>query len=144
MKALVIDNTVIQIEATPFEVHKNLKWVDCNNDCKVGWIEVDGKLSPPIPPIFSEQTITNFCNLHTENHLNYIAKKHGYANSTDIINNIHSANDDRVQHAKCFIKWRDEIKDICISFIKEALENQNLLDDISILFNKFPEIKWPK
>jgi len=38
MKALIFDNKVVQIEATEFEAHSSLNWVDCDTSVKVGFV----------------------------------------------------------------------------------------------------------
>lgn len=38
MKALIFDNKVVQIEATEFEVHSSLNWVDCDSSVEVGFV----------------------------------------------------------------------------------------------------------
>ena len=37
MKALILNNSVVQVEETEFEVHESLTWVDCNDQVQPGW-----------------------------------------------------------------------------------------------------------
>ena len=44
-KALILDNKVVDVAETEFEVHSSLVWMDCPDDCKAGeWELVDGTL----------------------------------------------------------------------------------------------------
>ena len=42
MKALTHDGKVVDIKEQPFEVHPSMKWVDCPDDIKIGFL-YDGK-----------------------------------------------------------------------------------------------------
>jgi len=37
MKALILNNKVVDVQATEFEVHSSMSWVDCNDTVKVGF-----------------------------------------------------------------------------------------------------------
>ena len=49
MKALIVNNKVVQIESTEFPVHNDFKWMDAPKDCAVGWSLKDGVLIAPEP-----------------------------------------------------------------------------------------------
>ena len=45
MKALILDNKVVDVVEAEFEVHKSMTWMDCPDDCKASeWELVDGTL----------------------------------------------------------------------------------------------------
>jgi hypothetical protein len=45
MKALILDNEVIDVAETEFEVHSSLTWMDCPDNCEAyRWEVVDGTL----------------------------------------------------------------------------------------------------
>jgi hypothetical protein len=45
MKALILDNKVVDVVETEFEVHPSMTWMDCPDDCKASeWELVDGVL----------------------------------------------------------------------------------------------------
>ena len=50
-KALVVDNEVLQIEETEFEVHSDATWHDVGTDVQEGWQLVDGVFSAPTPDV---------------------------------------------------------------------------------------------
>lgn len=37
MKALILNNNVVQVVEEEFEVHESLTWVDCNDQVQAGW-----------------------------------------------------------------------------------------------------------
>jgi hypothetical protein len=51
MKALILSNKVIQIEANAFPVAQPLVWVDCQNDVQVGWTYENNVFVEPIAPV---------------------------------------------------------------------------------------------
>jgi len=45
MKALILDNKIVDISEIEFEVAPTLTWMDCPDECKAGeWELVDGNL----------------------------------------------------------------------------------------------------
>jgi hypothetical protein len=46
-KALILNNTVVDVTETEFEVHSSLTWMDCSDSCVAGWTLVDGILTAP-------------------------------------------------------------------------------------------------
>ena len=47
MKALILNNKVVDITEVEFEVHTSMTWMDCTADCTPRWTVVDGVLIPP-------------------------------------------------------------------------------------------------
>ena len=46
MKALILDNKVVDVVAEEFPVSPEFTWMDCSNDCRASeWEVKDGKLS---------------------------------------------------------------------------------------------------
>ena len=51
MKALIFENKVVDVREVEFEVHSSMTWMDCSDDCKLGWTLESGVLTaPPEPP----------------------------------------------------------------------------------------------
>jgi hypothetical protein len=44
MKALLLNNTIVDIVETEFEVHSSMTWMDCDSSCKTGYILDNGSL----------------------------------------------------------------------------------------------------
>jgi hypothetical protein len=57
MKALILNNEVIQLEESEFEVHNSMTWMDAPEGCSVGWVLNNGVLENPTTPeeLASEQ-----------------------------------------------------------------------------------------
>ena len=50
MKALILNNKVVDVVEVEFETHESMTWLDCAAECKVGWT-LDGTIliAPPEP-----------------------------------------------------------------------------------------------
>ena len=44
MKALILDNVVVELAETEFEVHSSMTWMDAPEGCQVSWIVQDGSI----------------------------------------------------------------------------------------------------
>ena len=51
MKALVLDNVVVQVAEVPFEVHESMNWHDCSSDVRAGWILKNNNFERFVQPI---------------------------------------------------------------------------------------------
>jgi hypothetical protein len=52
MKALIFNNKIVQVVETEFEVHKDLHFMDCPDNCVAhDWTLVDGVITEPTPKI---------------------------------------------------------------------------------------------
>ena len=47
MKALILDNKVVDVVSTEFEVHSSMSWVDCDDTVRAGFDYKDGKFTDP-------------------------------------------------------------------------------------------------
>ena len=47
MKALIFNNRVVDLSEIEFEVADSLEWVVCSDDCKLGWLVVNGVITEP-------------------------------------------------------------------------------------------------
>ena len=54
-KVLILDNEVVDVADTAFEVHSSLTWMDCSDDSvNTRWTLVDGVLTAPSNAITSQ------------------------------------------------------------------------------------------
>jgi len=60
MKALILNNSVVDIAENEFEVHSSLTWMDCPDDCDPQWTVVDGVLTAPAPALPSSYSSLRF------------------------------------------------------------------------------------
>ena len=49
MKALILDNRVVDVVSVEFEVHESMSWMDCSEDCTTEWTLESGVLIAPAP-----------------------------------------------------------------------------------------------
>ena len=49
MKALILNNNVVDVVSTEFAVSSDMIWMDCSDDCKAGWTLENGVLTAPSP-----------------------------------------------------------------------------------------------
>jgi len=54
MKALLLNDNVVDVANEEFEVHPSLTWMDAPDECKAGWKLVDGILQAPPGPTSEE------------------------------------------------------------------------------------------
>jgi len=47
MKALVFNNKIVDVVSTEFEVHSDLSWIDCPEDCTTEWSLESGVPTEP-------------------------------------------------------------------------------------------------
>lgn len=47
MKALVLNNQVVDIQENEFEVHESMSWVECDNTVEVGYTYENGVFAAP-------------------------------------------------------------------------------------------------
>lgn len=50
MKALILNNVVVELSETEFEVHPSLTWMDAPEGCNTGWELVGDTLQKPADP----------------------------------------------------------------------------------------------
>ena len=56
MKALILDNKVVDVVDTEFKVHSSLTWMDCSNECFAGGWEVVDNVLQVIPTLADTRT----------------------------------------------------------------------------------------
>ena len=57
MKALILNNKVVDVVDTEFEVPPTMTWMDCTSECKIGWTLEGTVLIAPIeiPPTYAQE-----------------------------------------------------------------------------------------
>jgi len=48
MKALILNNKVVDVKETEFPVHNSLTWVDCGDEVKMGFTYDNGVFTAPV------------------------------------------------------------------------------------------------
>jgi hypothetical protein len=57
MKALILDNLVVQIEEAEFEAHSSLSWVDCDASVEVGFVYDGTAFTNPETVLSAEENL---------------------------------------------------------------------------------------
>ena len=47
MKALIFNDKVVDVVSTEFPVSPEMTWMDCSDNCKIGWTLENGVLTEP-------------------------------------------------------------------------------------------------
>jgi len=53
MKALILNNKVVDVVATEFEVAPTMSWLDCTSECNTEWTLIDGVLTAPVEVVLT-------------------------------------------------------------------------------------------
>lgn len=48
MKALILDDKVIEVAEKEFPVHESMVWVNCLNNVQAGWTYIKKEFKPPV------------------------------------------------------------------------------------------------
>ena len=59
MKALILNDKVVDVVEAEFEVHKSMTWMDCSDDCTTDWSLENNTLTAP-PPYVDTRTYADF------------------------------------------------------------------------------------
>ena len=75
-KALILDNKVVDVVDTEFDVHSDLTWMDCTDDCvgAAGWTVVDGVITAPAatpPDSYSKKRRQKYKALGSQDEMRY-------------------------------------------------------------------------
>ena len=60
MKALILNNKVVDTAPEEFEVHESMTWMDCSDECEAGGWEVVGVNLQMIPETEDTRTYADF------------------------------------------------------------------------------------
>jgi|TARA_B110000211_G_scaffold89736_1_gene104867 hypothetical protein len=93
MKALILDNKVVDVVVTEFEVHSSMTWMDCPDDCIHGWTLIDGVLTAPAarPALTYSELRRNKYNLLNQDEMRFDDQVNGTTTWVDAINAIKAA-----------------------------------------------------
>ncbi len=53
MKALILENRIVDVVENEFDVAPQMSWIDCPDDCKAGWDLIDGVPTDPGPQTYT-------------------------------------------------------------------------------------------
>ena len=96
MKALILNNKVVDTSAVEFEVHKSLVWMECSDECAIGQWELVGGILQAIPETEDTRTYSDFRraaypSLTDQADMAYWDRKNGTTTLDDAITAVKSA-----------------------------------------------------
>lgn len=141
MKALILDSKVVEIQASPFPVAGALKWVDCPDDCQVGWV-YDGSIvaAPVIPELSDREKLERFKDKVREV-LSSQANEMGYDSVLSILSYQNSTNQKWKKESYSFLSWRDNVIDYAISVYNRVKDGSMSIPTLEEFENKMPKLK---
>jgi hypothetical protein len=142
MYALIHENKVVQIEGQTFPVAQGLQWMECSNDCKVGWVLINGVLQPKPEP---EKTQEELLALYTEKlqqHIDLKASEKDYKNSVFCVSYKDSTVQQWAQEATDFIAWRDACWQYAIDIQSQVEGGQITPPSINDFIANAPIAPW--
>ena len=86
-KALILDNRVVDVVDTEFEVHSAMTWMDCSNECFVGGWEVVDNVLQVIPRTYAEKRKAKY-DLLNQDEMRYDDTKNSTTTWVDAIDAI--------------------------------------------------------
>lgn len=144
MKALVLDGNVVDIHPEGFEVHNSMKWHDCPDHVKAGFLHNGKEFLEKAP---DERTLDEHISAYEpyiDMHIHYVAVDKGYQDAATLASYRSSKFKPWADEAVSFIDWRDDVYNYYYNFVKRLrareLAPMNPID----LVNKLPMIVWPK
>ena len=93
MKALLLDNKVVDVVTTTFEVSSSMTWMNCPDDCVVGWTLIGGVLTAPAarPALTYSQLRRGKYNLLNQDEMRFDDQVNSTTTWVDAINAIKAA-----------------------------------------------------
>lgn len=144
MKALILNNKVVDLSEKQFPVARSMQWMDAPENCQVGWILIDGEITPPPLPVKTEQQLIDEYNLALMNLLDTTARQKSYKDSADCASYLNSTNIKWSAQARVFIKWRDECWAYALKVLDEIKKGQKERPSLQSFIDAMPVFKWPE
>lgn len=109
MKALILNDKVIEVKEKDFPVAEPLKWVDCPDDCEPGWNydPISGTVSEPIVPVPGDEELLIRLSDCMTNHIRQKAFEKHYDSPETVVTYIHSSDPLFKDEATKFVAFRD-------------------------------------
>lgn len=142
MKALLLDNDVVDVAQEAFLVASPLYWMDAPNECQVGWILNNGVLEPkPEPVPTQEETLNEYKNA-MQRHLDAKASERDYDNGFACASYANSTNATWQQEATDFIAWRDNCWTYAIDVEDQVLAGTMSEPTLDSFIADAPVLTW--
>lgn len=144
MKALIHNNTVVQLEESEFPVAGGLTWMDAPAGCAVGWILEGGELiQKPEHVKTTEEMITEMQHAVKE-HLSLIARQKDYDNENSIMTYVDSGNTTWAAEAQSYSDWRDSVWVYVLEQLSLFESSSREIVTVDEFIAELPAITWPQ
>lgn len=143
MKALILNNTVINLSNTEYPDLPGMFWIDCPDDCQPGWKYMNGKLIKPEEPKPTPKEQIDSFNNAIQYHIDSTAQSRGYANGALCVSYWISTVQSWSEDAKVFGPWRDQVWQLTLAAIEPFKSGVGELPNIDSFISLLPQIVWP-
>ena len=150
MKALLLNNKIVQVAEETFEVHESLNWVDCPENCSTTWTYENNEFIAPAEPTNEELQLRlkNDC----ENAITALiqSKVDDYNTENNLLfNDVHSCanyalSDGYTHQAFCIAIWAWNISvwETARSILSQALNGEIEITQVSDVIALLPEFTF--
>lgn len=145
MKALLLNNKVVQIEAEEFPVAPILMWVECPDNCQVGWIynpQTQEFAPEPIPEKTPDEVLEEYRQA-LQGHVNSVAREKDYENALSCASYVVSTNEVWKAEAEAFIAWRDSVWLYVLGELPKFENGDRPLIPVDEFILELPVLMWP-
>lgn len=142
MKALISENKVIQLEASEFEVHSSLTWMDAPVGCEIGWVLNGGVLEAPTAATPTMDEIKAQYTDALMDLFNTKASERDYESQYTILSFLSSTNTTWAQEAADFNAWRDSAWAYAIQVFTDVQNEVISLPTLADFLAGVPTLTW--
>lgn len=141
MKALIVNEVVVQVEEQDFPVAPPFRWVDCPDDCVPGWTFYNQDLQPPvIPELTPEERQAQYTDA-MQNVIDATAQSKAYANGYACASYASSTIEAWATEASTFIVWRDACWQYAYQVLSDV-EGGGQAPSLDDFIANIPAINW--
>ncbi len=143
MKALIVNNKVVQVEINEFPVVPEFIWVECPDNCQPGWDYINGELiAPVIPGKTIEEKILEFKNALLS-YMDRIAQSKLYESALHCASYTSSTIASWKLEAESFVAWRDSVWVYTYAELEKFQNGQRQEITFEEFLPELPAMVWP-
>jgi hypothetical protein len=144
MYALIgLNNKILDISSEAFEVHPDLRWLECPENCTTNWVFDGENFIEPTDPVKTLEEIKQEFNAGIQVYLDKVAKLKLYESSIHCTTYINSTNQLWAAEAQAYIAWRDAVWVMVYDLLSQYEQGEIELGTVADLINLLPEMVWP-
>lgn len=143
MFALIgLNNKILEVKTEIFEVHPDLRWIECSDNCTTNWVFDGENFIEPEPIIKSSDEIKQEFNAALQIHLDNVAKTKLYESSLHCASYAASTNQFWSAESQAFISWRDAVWSYAFTELELIESGDKELPTIQEFIAAAPQINW--